>query len=359
MSFSEEKREIIKKEMLNYIRKDRADFVKAISEKFDISATSVKRYIKECLKNHIILCDPLRECKYKMYTIKKEFSILKRGRIEEHQIFKKEILPLLEGISKEAVQSWNYAFCEIMNNAIEHSKREEIRCIFERDYLYTRISIVDDGVGIFKNIGKYIQAATGESFTNDDIMLELYKGKLTTKPAEHSGEGIYFASKVTSSFAIWSDQTLFSIENIEENKPMQEILNAYLKRFHNVGTIVIMEIENDTSVSPRQVFEKYAPAGVGFVRTYLPLERISTFGELSARSQARRVIYRLDRFRQIELDFKNVDFMGQAFADELFRIFQSKYPYIQLYVLNANETVSGMIQYIENEVKGKVNSYEA
>ena len=359
MSFSEEKREHIKKEMLECIRNDQADFVKAIADRFEISATSVKRYIKECLKNHVIITDPLCECKYKLYSVKKEFSILKRGKIQEHQIFKQEILPLLEGVTKESIQTWSYAFSEIMNNAIEHSKREEIRCLFERDYLYTRISIVDDGVGIFKNIGKYIQAATGEEFTNDDIILELYKGKLTTKPAEHSGEGIYFTSKVTSSFAIWSDQTLFSEENIENNWPMKNLLATYLKRFHNVGTIVIMEVANDTDQSPKDVFEKYAPTGVGFIRTYLPLERISTYGELSARSQARRVTYRLDRFKEVELDFNGVEFIGQAFADELFRVFKAKYPKIELFALNTNDTVAGMIKYIEDEIKGKGNNYEA
>lgn len=31
--------------------------------------------------------------------------------------------------------------------------------------------------------------------------------------------------------------------------------------------------------------------------------------------------YRFERFRNIELDFKGVDEIGQAFADELFRVY--------------------------------------
>ena len=39
--------------------------------------------------------------------------------------------------------------------------------------------------------------------------------------------------------------------------------------------------------------------------------------------------------------------MGQGFADEVFRVFQNKYPEIQLEVTNANETVLGMIKHVK------------
>ena len=39
--------------------------------------------------------------------------------------------------------------------------------------------------------------------------------------------------------------------------------------------------------------------------------------------------------------------VGQGFADEIFRVFQNKYPEIQLEVTNANETVLGMIQHVK------------
>ena len=45
-----------------------------------------------------------------------------------------------------------------MNNAIEHSEAEKISYAVKRDCLYTEISIVDDGIGVFKNIQKYLLA---------------------------------------------------------------------------------------------------------------------------------------------------------------------------------------------------------
>lgn len=43
----------------------------------------------------------------------------------------------------------------------------------------------------------------------EQAMLELYKGKLTTNPSCHSGEGIFFSSKMLTEFAILSDNTIF------------------------------------------------------------------------------------------------------------------------------------------------------
>lgn len=57
------------------------------------------------------------------------------------------LITLLPNISREALTIWGYVFMEMMNNAIEHSLSENIYCYVVRDYLYTEISIADDGIG--------------------------------------------------------------------------------------------------------------------------------------------------------------------------------------------------------------------
>jgi len=59
MSFQEEKRESIKKYMLEKIRQDDEQFIQKTMENFQISITTVKRYLRECLENQI-LCISLR-----------------------------------------------------------------------------------------------------------------------------------------------------------------------------------------------------------------------------------------------------------------------------------------------------------
>lgn len=48
----------------------------------------------------------------------------------------------------------------------------------------------------------------------------------------------------------------------------------------------------------------------------------------------------------MEFDFLDVEFMGQGFADEVFRVFQNKYPDIKLVPVNANETVRRMVKHV-------------
>jgi STAS-like domain of unknown function (DUF4325) len=52
---------------------------------------------------------------------------------------------------------------------------------------------------------------------------------------------------------------------------------------------------------------------------------------------------RLERFREVFLDFKEIRSIGPAFADEIFRVFQRSHPEMKIVAVNANDEVSKMI----------------
>jgi hypothetical protein len=56
----------------------------------------------------------------------------------------------------------------------------------------------------------------------------------------------------------------------------------------------------------------------------------------------------LDKFKNIVLDFDKVPTAGQGFADEIFRVFQSKHPDIVISSINTNEAVQFMIDRVRN-----------
>ena len=62
------------------------------------------------------------------------------------------------------------------------------------------------------------------------------------------------------------------------------------------------------------------------------------------RSQAKRILIGLEKFNHIVLDFRNIKTVGQGFVDEVFRIFQKKYPVTKIEYTNANEDVRFMIE---------------
>ena len=93
----------------------------------------------------------------------------------------------------------------------------------------------------------------------------------------------------------------------------------------------------------------FAPVDEGFVKTRIPIAEVCPYAEPIARSQARRILQRLEQFKKIEFDFDGVEFMGQGFADEIFRVFQASHPEIQLIPIHANRTVLGMIKHVKRE----------
>lgn len=346
MSFQEQKRESIKRYMLEKIRQDDVEFIQKTMENFEISITTVKRYLRECLEYQILCEDKDKKTGYRLKMSLHTFSYQSVGHIDEDEIYNENIRPLLEDISKEAKSIWYYAFAEIMNNAIEHSGCKNIQCIVKKDYLYTEISIVDDGTGIYKKVKDYLQKKLEKKVSYQDVLTELYKGKLTTSPENHSGEGIFFTSKVLNEFAIWSDNAVFSQGCYDKEQFLESHLLSYYNKINHIGTMVVMKLENQTVRTIKEVFDMFAPIEEGFIKTRIPLAEVCPYAEPVARSQARRILYRLEEFKQVEFDFEGVEFMGQGFADEVFRVFQNKYPEIELLAINANRTVLGMIKHV-------------
>lgn len=79
--------------------------------------------------------------------------------------------------------------------------------------------------------------------------------------------------------------------------------------------------------------------------TVVPLRLAQHEGEkLVSRAQAKRISHRFERFKQVKLDFEGVDEIGQAFADELFRVFASAHPAVQLTPINASDSVAQMVR---------------
>lgn len=198
----------------------------------------------------------------------------------------------------------------------------------------TNVLISDDGVGIFKKIKDYFHYAS-----IDEAICELFKGKLTTDAENHSGEGIFFSSKMMDDFFIVSSGKIFT-NNRYDNSRIIDLAAENL-----AGTCVIMELSNFTHKNPKEVFDLYANADGGFVRTKVPLKNNFDTAPVS-RSQAKRVCNRLERFKEVIIDFDGVQWMGQGFAHQLFVVFARNHEEIDITSINMNEDVTKMYNHV-------------
>ncbi len=232
---------------------------------------------------------------------------------------------------------FTYAFSEMLNNAIEHSKSDRIKIsvsLKDDELLF----IVDDfGIGVFKNIMKKRKLKS-----EMEAIQDLLKGKTTTSPKLHSGEGIFFTSKIGDSFVLDS----FGYKFIADNK----IKDIFVKKVsgQKQGTKVIFSINIKDKHHLNDIFHEYTnlteDSDYGFDKTEIRIRLYTTGGVHISRSQARRVLAGLDKFKIIVMDYDKVSMIGQAFADEVYRVFQSKYPEITIENINMNESVQFMIK---------------
>lgn len=65
-----------------------------------------------------------------------------------------------------------------------------------------------------------------------------------------------------------------------------------------------------------------------------------------ARSQAKMLCSRLDKFREVTIDFEGINWMGQGFAHQIFVVFQRNNPNMKLIPTNMSEDVEKMYAHV-------------
>lgn len=237
-------------------------------------------------------------------------------------------LKRLRGRSLEILR---YAFTEIMNNAIDHSGSREVAVAVEPSGDRIAIEVIDEGVGIWRQI----QTAYGLG-SPTEALAELSKGKVTTKPERHSGEGIFFVSKAVDLFQIESGGLRWAVDNIRDDiaTGTPEGLIA--------GTKVRFEVARATTRSLEELFASFTTE-YEFDKTRTLVRLFAHGTSFVSRSEAKRVVAGLERFKEVILDFDRVGLVGQAFADEVFRVWATEHPGTMVRPVNMSEGVRFMV----------------
>jgi anti-sigma regulatory factor (Ser/Thr protein kinase) len=225
-----------------------------------------------------------------------------------------------------------YAFTEMLNNAIDHSGGTEARVkVWARDPLSFEIN--DDGVGAFRHVRERLELP-------DDLaaLQQLSKGRETTAPDRHSGEGIFFTSKAVDVFELDANRLRWIVDNDRGDQAIGEAPE-------HAGTRVRCDVDPATRRTLEEVFAPFVDEGsLRFDRTRVPLALFETEGRFVSRAEAKRLGTRLDRFREAVLDFSGVDEVGLAFVDELFRVWAGEHPETRLVPINMSPVVERVVR---------------
>lgn len=242
---------------------------------------------------------------------------------------------IFKDLKENVLHIVEYAFTEMLNNAIDHSQSEKIIVEIKRSNVDISFSVNDHGVGVFNNIKE--KRHLPDAMTAIENLL---KGKTTTAPEQHSGEGIFFTSRIADTFVLQSFGKKMFFHNILHDIFLQDTKISS-------GTQVFFTVALDADKTLKELFDKYTDVQsetYEFNKTEV-IVKLFQFGDnMISRSQAKRVVEGLEKFDEITLDFKDVVTVGQGFADEVFRVWQDKFPRIKIKYRNANENIEFMIK---------------
>lgn len=337
--------EAVREFLIGNLEKHPADIVRLAVERFGYSRQAIHKHLQRLIVEGV--ATPEGHTRNKTYKLAPLIDWRKRYLLDqsvtEDQVWREDVAPSLRKLPENVLGIWQYGFTEMFNNAIDHSNGRGINVSLTKTAASTTITLYDDGIGIFKKI----QSALG-LFDERHAVLELAKGKFTTDPANHSGEGIFFSSRMFDVFEIVSGDVYFSHE-LDQGEDWIAPANTTQS-----GTLVRMQLHHRTTRTAKKIFDKFASdEDYGFTKTVVPV-KLMQYGDdnLISRSQAKRLLARFDRFKTVILDFSDVTLIGQAFADEVFRVFRSKHPEVELLDIHTNAEVKRMITRAEYAARG-------
>jgi anti-sigma regulatory factor (Ser/Thr protein kinase) len=245
------------------------DIATRTADHFGTTRVTANRYLTKLVDEGLLTASGIKKGRtYKLrQLVSQDFRFPVHRKLEEHVIYDETVGPLLRDLPENVRDICQYGFNEMMNNVIDHSESDWCTVSFVRNAVRVDIMIQDYGVGIFRKIQRECNLSDPRH-----ALLELSKGKLTTDPERHSGEGIFFTSRMFTEFAISSGDLYYSrtlrdddewlIESSDNFEPMP-------------GTGIRLQLDADTEYTVAEVFRRYESAEDepprGFSRTHVPV----------------------------------------------------------------------------------------
>ncbi len=349
---------LTKAKILDIARKNGKISTRDLVKQFKVSRQYASSLIAELVaSHHLIKLGSTRKAFYvlpeyaqkhrEIFPIKYQTAFANKN-LEEHKILNQieHVFPLIKSLPENVGSIFTYAFSEMLNNAIEHSTSVRIGIEVSMQNKVLSFTVNDSGIGVFRNV-MHKRKLHSELEAIQDLM----KGKTTTMPKAHSGEGIFFTSKAGDLFVLDS----FGYQLIVNNK----IPDIFVKKTKKIkrGTRVIFKIDSISNSRLNELFNRFTNivkgSDYGFDKTTIQIKLYTIGGVHISRSQARRVLAGLEKFKIIIFDFDKVPVVGQAFADEIFRVFHNKHPHIILEPVNMNEAAKFMVERAIHEAKAE------
>jgi anti-sigma regulatory factor (Ser/Thr protein kinase) len=326
----------IRKYLLNAVKSDNHQMLHDAQEIFKVSRQTIHSHLSALVDlGYLVAHGNTKARTYGLGAKRSHTQKFPLKKLRESDVYYQDFGYIFKNLPDNIEDICHYGFTEMLNNAIDHSEGKFVYISAVRDEDNIKICIDDDGEGIFNHIARLMDLGDPR-----ESILELSKGKLTTDPENHTGQGIFFTSRTFDSFYIASgDLTFFHNEGTGDHLLHNEK--------EEEGTMVFMQVAMNSPRTLGSVFDEFTGTedeDFAFNTTVVPVKLVLYEGEkLVSRSQAKRILNRVEKFKNVLLDFADVNSIGQAFADEVFRVFTRRNPHVNILPVNMTGNIERMI----------------
>ncbi|MCA1714169.1 MAG: ATP-binding protein, partial [Gammaproteobacteria bacterium] len=239
----------IENALLAHVEAHPNDLVRVVANRLGLSRAAVAASARVLIANGYLAKTGTTRPTYRLGTNRSAIISHRLAGLEEDRVWTRDVAPHLVGLPANIIDISHYGLTEMVNNAIDHAEGERLQVLVDRNMSRLAVMVSDDGIGIFRKITRALQLPDERL-----ALLELSKGKLTTDPRRHSGEGVFFTSRMFDHFQIASNDLVFDHNTTVGDDLLYDIDPHYRR----CGTTVLMEIAIDASRTAKQVFDEFS-----------------------------------------------------------------------------------------------------
>lgn len=219
-----------------------------------------------------------------------------------------------------------YAVLQLVDNVIDHAGATKLELdVHPGEPL--RFTLLDDGAGLFERLRVGLGAATVL-----EAAQALGKPNLPSGGPGHTGEGLFFVMKAVDLLELEGNGLKFVADPARAD-------TALLRVPVRPGTRATFAIRTDRTVPLDDLFAGWTEA-FRISRAQLRVKLYELGVRFVSRSEARRLLAGMETIRELVLDFTGVEGVGQAFADEVFRVWAPAHPDVRLTAIGMNDVVA-------------------
>ena len=300
--------EQIKDFILENLTRHQKDIIKASIRKFGLSRQAILKHMHALIsEDRVVAYGKTRD---RFYELKPLVNFAKTVDIKNSffpdEILKKQILPNLNSVALNIYEICEFSIMALLSNALDHAQATKLHYklyVFPNDVHFV---LSDNGIGIFENLNN--------SLILEDIQvaaIEIAKGRITTDPQNHGGDELMTVIHLFDKVTIDSSGICLTYYNKKNEWTVT-------RSSQQKGTRIHLEIKSNSRRTCQEIFRQIFDRENKLVR--IPVNLVRSDGEqVNSRIQAQSLLHNIKDLTEIEFDFKNIELIGPAFADELVR----------------------------------------